>query len=124
VRACVCVLPSLRQIAALVKAGKTPILLHCRTGYRSIFGASTYEVLVAKTISADQAVASANLIGFAYPTTADVSASHWRNFGGVLTSSYTPAAGAIVTTGASDATVPKSAAAPTTGATAARTNSV
>ena len=95
-----------RQIDALVKAGKTPILLHCRTAYRAIFGASTYAVLVAKTVSADKAIAGANLIGYAYPTTVDVNSSHWKNFGSVLTSTYTPAAGAIATTGASDATVP------------------
>ena len=78
-------------------------MLHCRTAYRAIFGASTYAVLVAKTVSADKALAGANLIGYAYPTTADVNASHWRNFGSVLTSTYTPAAGAVAT----DATVPK-----------------
>ena len=105
-RACVYFGP-FRQISALVKAGKTPILLHCRTAYRAIFGASTYAVLVAKTVSADKALAGANLIGYAYPTTADVNASHWRNFGSVLTSTYTPAAGAVATTGALDATVPK-----------------
>ena len=98
-----------RQISALIKAGKTPILLHCRTAVRAIFGAATYEVLVAKTVSADKAIAGANLVGYSYKTAEDNS-TQWTNFGGVLTSTYTTAAGAIATTGASDATAPLSRA--------------
>ena len=115
-----------RQISALIKAGKTPILLHCRTAVRAIFGAATYEVLVAKTVSADKAIAGANLVGYTYKTAEDNS-TQWTNFGGVLTSTYTTAAGAIATTGASDASAPpsKSTTAPLSRAvTDTATNSV
>jgi hypothetical protein len=125
-RACVYFGP-FRQISALVKAGKTPILLHCRTAVRAIFGAATYEVLVAKTVSADKAIAGANLVGYSYKTTEDNTTS-WKNFGGVLTSTYTTAAAATATTGASDATPPpppKSTTAPLSRAvTDTATNSV
>ena len=123
-RACVYFGP-FRQISALVKAGKTPILLHCRTAVRAIFGAATYEVLVAKTVSADKAIAGANLVGYSYKTAED-NTTQWTNFGGVLTSTYTTAAAATATTGASDATPPpKSTTAPLSRAvTDTATNSV
>ncbi len=73
-------------------------MLHCRTAYRAIFGAATYNVLVSKELSADKAIDGANLIGYAFDAKENATKSTWTNFGGVLKSAYTPSS----TTGASD----------------------